>query len=121
MDLHIIEGEFSVCKVEKITPDMINASFSFIANTPEESSVICLTKNIANDCLIREDGWLCFRIAEDASFEKYGMISFLANVISAQKTATLVVETYDTDYLFVKKDKFEQVKEKLLEKNCKFI
>lgn len=121
MDLHILTGKFSVCKVEKITAEMVVLPFSFAAVTDEECSLICRTENVPANCLVREDGWYCFRIAEDASFGKYGMISFLANIIAAQKTATLVVGTYDTDYLFIKEEKFAQVKQQLIENGCRFI
>jgi uncharacterized protein len=121
MDLHVLVGRFSVCKVAKITAEMIGEPFSFSSVTDDECSLICRTENVPKDCLIRDDGWCCFRIAEDASFEKYGMISFLADIIASQKTSTLVVGTYDTDYLFVKAGKFAQVKQQLMEKNCRFI
>ncbi|MGL5270627.1 MAG: ACT domain-containing protein [Selenomonadaceae bacterium] len=121
MDLQLLSGRFSVCKVTKITAEMMEQPFSFSSVTDEECSLICRTENVPKDCLLREDDWCCFRIAEDASFQKYGMISFLAKVIASQKTATLVVGTYDTDYLFVKEDKFVQVKQQLLEEGCRFI
>jgi hypothetical protein len=49
------------------------------------------------------------------------MIAFLADIIAAQKTATLVVGTYDTDYLFIQRDKFPLVKQKLIEAGCRFL
>ncbi len=121
MDLHLLMGRFSVCKVRKSTAEMIEVPFSFTSITDEECSLICRTENAPKDYLRREDGWCCFRIAEDAAFEKYGMISFLAKVIASQKTATLVVGTYDTDYLFVKEEKFIAVKCQLCQNGCRFI
>ena len=37
------------------------------------------------------------------------------------KTSVLVVATYDTDYLFVKKEKFDEVKEALVAAKCEFV
>jgi hypothetical protein len=121
MDLHSIEGEFSVCKVGHYTADMLERPFSFLAVTDTEKSLICPTEVVPEDTLVREDHWNCFRIAEDAAFSKYGMIAFLADIIAAQKTATLVVGTYDTDYLFIQRDKFPLVKQKLIEAGCRFL
>lgn len=121
MDLHSIEGEFSVCKIDHYTSAMMEAPFSFFAVTDTEKSLICLTEAVPEDCLVREDHWNCLRIAEDAAFSKYGMIAFLADIIAAQKTATLVVGTYDTDYLFIQQDKFQQVRQKLIEAGCRFL
>ncbi|MCF2703595.1 ACT domain-containing protein [Enterocloster clostridioformis] len=68
-----------------------------------------------------ENEWSCFRIAEDAAFEKYGMIAFLTRIIASEKTGVLVVATYDTDYLFIKKGKFDSVKKSLINNGCSFI
>lgn len=48
------------------------------------------------------------------------MIAFLSRIIAAEKTGVLVVATYDTDYLFIKKDRFEDVAAKLVENGCEF-
>jgi hypothetical protein len=44
MDLHSIEGEFSVCKVGHYTADMLERPFSFLAVTDTEKSLICPTE-----------------------------------------------------------------------------
>ena len=121
MDLHSIEGEFSVCKVGHYTADVLERPFSFLAVTNTEKSLICPTEVVPEGTLVREDHWNCFRIAEDAAFSKYGMIAFLADIIASQKTATLVVGTYDTAYLFIQRDKFPLVKQKLIEAGCRFL
>lgn len=121
MVLQIINKEFSIYKVKEITADLIRNEFTFIGTTDHELSVISESQLVPNDVLKVESGWKCFRIAEDASFEKYGMIAFLANIISAQKTSTLVVGTYDTDYFFIKAEKFEQVIKALEKNGCSFI
>lgn len=121
MILQVIDKDFSIYKVKEITTDMIKHEFTFVAMTDQECSVISESQYIPADVLKVECGWKCFRIAEDASFEKYGMIAFLANIISAQKASTLVVGTYDTDYLFVKAEKFEQVIQALEDHDCVFV
>lgn len=121
MILQIIEKDFSIYMVREIPSDIIKNEFTFIGTTDKELSIITETCFVPKDALIVENDWKCFRIAEDASFEKYGMIAFLANIIAAQKTSTLVVGTYDTDYLFIKKEKFEQVIQALKDNGCTFI
>lgn len=121
MILQIVNKDFSVFKVKEITADFLKNEFTFISITDNELSVISPSQFVPNNVLKVESGWKCLRIAEDASFEKYGMIAFLANIISAQKTSTLVVGTYDTDYLFIKAEKFEQVVQALNNNDCSFI
>ena len=121
MILQTVDKNFTIYKVKELSPDLINNDFVFIGKTDNELSVISESNLVPDDALIIESGWKCFRIAEDAVFENYGMIAFLADIISAQKTSTLVVGTYDTDYLFIKEDKFEQVKQELINNGCSFI
>lgn len=121
MILKTINKDFTIYKVKEISADLLNNEFVFIGKTDDELSVISESDLVPENTLQKESGWKCFRIAEDASFEKYGMIAFLANIIAAQKTSSLVVGTYDTDYLFIKEDKFEQVKQELINNGCSFI
>lgn len=121
MILQTVNKDFTIYKTMEISTDLFKKDFVFIGKTDNELSVISETSLVPKDVLKMESGWKCFRIAEDASFEKYGMIAFLADIISAQKTSTLVVGTYDTDYLFIKEDKFEQVKQELINNGCTFI
>lgn len=121
MILQRIEKEFSVYKVEELSAEILKNQFTFVSKTDNELSIISESRYVPNDVLKVEHGWKCFRIAEDASFEKYGMIAFLANIIAAQKTSTLVVGTYDTDYLFIKEERFEEVIQALKKNDCTFI
>lgn len=121
MDLQIINRKFSVCKVNEVSADLLVHDFTFISKTDNELSVICETNHVPNINITAEHGWTCFRIAEDASFEKYGMIAFLSKIIADEKTCILVVATYDTDYIFLKEEKLSDVKRALLENSCKFI
>ena len=121
MILQTIEKDFSIYKVSEIPAGLIKREFVFISNTDKELSVISESHLVPEDAEIVESGWKCFRIAEDASFEKYGMIAFLAQIIAAEKTSTLVVGTYDTDYLFIKEERFEQVLQALKDNGCTFI
>ena len=121
MDLQIVNGSFSVCKVNDIEKDLLKKEYTFIGKTDQELSLFCKTEHVPNEVITVEHGWRCFRIAEDASFEKYGMIAFLANIIAAEKTCTLVVGTYDTDYIFIKEDRFEEIKSALLLNGCQFL
>lgn len=121
MVLQVVDKEFSIFKVKEISADFLRNEFTFISITDQELSVISPSQFVPDNVLQVESGWKCLRIAEDASFEKYGMIAFLANIISAQKTSTLVVGTYDTDYLFIKAEKFEQVIRALESNDCSFV
>lgn len=121
MILQIVEKSFSIYKVTNVPIDLLQHEFTFISRTDKELSIISESHLVPEEYITAEHGWKCFRIAEDASFEKYGMIAYLANIIAAQKTSTLVVGTYDTDYLLIKEEKFDQVIQALKGNGCTFI
>lgn len=121
MDLHLIEKEFAIYKVSKIDDSIFNNEYVFVGKTPDELSIICEASIVPNYILKAEDGWKCFRIAEDAAFEKYGMIAFLSQIIANEQTGILVVATYDTDYILIKEAKFLAVKSALERNGCRFI
>lgn len=121
MILQDIAYDFSICKVDEVSSRMLKNEYTFISNTDNELSVICQTRDVPDNASVVEDGWKCFRIAEDAAFEKYGMISFLTKIIAGNQTGVLVAATYDTDYLFVKDVKYAEVKRSLIENGCQFL
>lgn len=121
MDLHMLKQKFSVCKVTELDPELLKKEFVFVGNTDQELSLICESSLVPDTYLALDEGWDCFRIAEDASFSKYGMIAFLADIIASLKTSILVVGTYDTDYILVKQEKMPAVVEALKENHCRFI
>lgn len=121
MILEKIVGNFCICKLNKINNELLNNQYTFVSRTDNELSVICQKKDMPENVVIAEDGWKCFRIAEDAAFEKYGMIAFLTKIIAEQKTGVLVVATYNTDYLLIKDDKFIDVCNALQGQGCQFL
>ncbi|HKM34582.1 MAG TPA: ACT domain-containing protein [Lachnospiraceae bacterium] len=121
MNLQLINREFSICKVQKMDTDLLEKESVFIGKSDNELSVICETNLIPENIIQVEHGWSCFRIAEDAAFEKYGMIAFLSKIIANEKTGILVVATYDTDYIFVKENKLPDVKKALELNGCTWL
>lgn len=121
MDLKMIEEKFAICQVQNFNGIDFERDYTFTAKTKDEYSIICLEKYVPEKCIKVEYGWNCFRIAEDAAFEKYGMIAFLADIIAKQQTGILVVATFDTDYILIKEEKIESVKAALIKEGCRFI
>lgn len=121
MDLHIIDKDFAIYKVSKIDNSIFNNEYVFVGKTDDELSIICEADIVPENVLQAESGWRCFRIAEDAAFEKYGMIAFLSKIIAKEQTGILVVATYDTDYILIKETKFLSVKNALERNECRFI
>ncbi len=63
MTIKRINGEFSVCKLRDYSEVDLNAKYCFVGKTDEEHSLVCLTTDVPEHVLEREDGWRAFRCA----------------------------------------------------------
>ncbi len=55
------DSEFSICKVSDFSSFDFNKEFFFIGKTDEENSLVCITQNVPESALFRDDGWKAFR------------------------------------------------------------
>lgn len=104
MILKKLDGEFCVCKVSDLSGIDLTEEFCFIGKTDEEISVVCRTA--PNNCVEREDGWRGFRIEGTLDFLLIGILSKISAILAENKIGIFVVSTYNTDYVFVKRENF---------------
>ena len=107
MRLQIIEGKFSVCKVENLRAVNFNVPWLFVGKTDAEISVVCLTVDVPHATLAREDGWRAFRVKGSMAFGLVGVLSRITGTLAAAGIAVFAVSTFDTDYVLVKAERFE--------------
>ena len=62
MELHVIEENFTVCKLEDCSGVDLNTPWCFFSRTDEEISLVCPTARVPGNTLVREDGWRAFRV-----------------------------------------------------------
>ena len=82
MRLQIIEGKFSVCKVENLRAVNFNVPWLFVGKTDVEISVVCLTADVPHATLAREDGWRALRVAEPMNFGLTGVLAGISTVLA---------------------------------------
>ena len=97
MEIKVIEGAFSVCRLKELGQAVIEDDLYFLGRTDEEISLVCRTESVPQDTAAREDGWRAFRIQGELDFS---LIGILAGIF--------VVSTYNTDYVLTKADDFER-------------
>ena len=102
MRLQIIEGKFSVCKVENLRAVNFNVPWLFVGKTDVEISVVCLTADVPHATLAREDGWRALRVAEPMNFGLTGVLAGLSTVLAQAGISIFAVSTFDTDYILIK-------------------
>ena len=97
-------GDFSVCKVSDYSQINSNFAYCFAGKTDEENSLVCLTDDVPSNVVQREDGWKAFRIEGVLDFSLIGVIADISALLARKNIGIFVVSTYNTDYVFVKKE-----------------
>ena len=113
MTIKRINGEFSVCKLRDYSEVDLNAKYCFVGKTDEEHSLVCLTTDVPEHVLEREDGWRAFRIEGVLDFSLIGILARISGLLAEQSIGLFVVSTYQTDYILTKKAQFERALEVL--------
>ena len=108
MKLKKLKYNLSVCKVKNIDTIDVNDDFFFIGKKDEEISLVCRTESVPSHTTHREDGWKGFRIEGELDFSLIGIISKISTILANHKIGIFVISTYNTDYVLVKKENFEQ-------------
>ena len=108
MILHRLPGDFTVCQVRDAREVRLDRDYCFIGKTDEELSLLCPTEDTPPSVLRREDGWKGFRIQGELDFSLTGILSRLAGVLAENKIGIFAVSTFNTDYIFVKKENFDR-------------
>ena len=108
MELKRIAHKLTVCKVADLSEIDLTAEFYFIGKTDEELSVVCRTEDTPEKTIDREDGWKGFRIQGVLDFSLVGIISKLSGILAEHQIGIFAVSTYNTDYILVKEENYEQ-------------
>lgn len=108
MELKKLPYDLTVCKVASLTDADLGGDLFFLAKTDEEISLVCLTDAAPANTIAREDGWRAFRIQGELDFSLIGILSGISGVLAAQGIGIFAVSTFNTDYILVKAERFEE-------------
>lgn len=108
MELKTIPYRFTVCKLMSVGDLPSDVDFCFTAKTDEEISLVCKTEDVPEKTLVRDDGWKGFRIEGVLDFSLIGILSKISAILAENKVGIFAVSTYNTDYIFVKEEKFDK-------------
>ena len=108
MEIKRIHQEFSVCQVEDYSLVNLDSEYSFIGKTDEEKSLVCITSEVPQNVIQRDDGWKAFRIQGVLDFSLIGILAKIATVLADNGISIFAVSTYNTDYVLIKKENYEK-------------
>ena len=116
MELKVINEDFSVCKITDLQDVDFADEFFFLSGTDEELSLVCRTQSVPRSTIEAEHGWKGFRVQGVLDFSLIGILSKLSSLLADNGISIFAVSTYNTDYILIKEDKFEDALA-ILEKN----
>jgi hypothetical protein len=108
MELKKIPYNLTVCKVTDASALDLTKDFYFIGKTDEELSLVIPTEETPAETTERDDGWRAFRIQGVLDFSLIGILSKISGLLADAKIGIFAVSTYNTDYVLVKKENYDQ-------------
>ena len=108
MEIKKFNQNFSVCQVKDYSLINLDSEYCFIGKTDEEKSLVCITSEVPENTIQRDDGWKAFRIQGVLDFSLIGILAKIATVLADNGISIFAVSTYNTDYVLIKKENYQK-------------
>lgn len=108
MEIKRMNQDFSVCQVKDYSLVNLDSEYCFIGKTDEEKSLVCITSEVPENAIQRDDGWKAFRIQGVLDFSLVGILAKIATVLADNGIPIFAVSTYNTDYVLTKKENYQK-------------
>lgn len=109
--LTVLPQMFAICRLEKNVPipdwALRGSQFSSITASSEEISIVCDESVVPPDVKVVK-GWKAFKAEGPLNLSMTGVIAMLTGPLADAGISVFTLSTYDTDYLLVKSESFEE-------------
>ena len=119
--LQPLTPRFSVCQVTDYAHIDLTQPFCFAATTDEERSLVCPEALVPDNTTERDDGWRGFRVMGQLDFSLIGILARISTILAENGISIFAISTFNTDYILVKEEKFEQALGVLKEKGYEIL
>ena len=109
IELIPLKDTFTIYKVnndKEIPVEIMDAEFYSITKTSDEISIVSNCKTEYKN-LKSETGWKAIKVDGILDFSMVGILHDLTRPLKENNISVFVLSTFNTDYLFVKKEMFE--------------
>lgn len=121
MEIKRIDYDFSICKVSDFSLIDLRNEYCFTGKTDEENSLVCITENVPENAIQRDDGWKAFRIQGVLDFSLIGILARISTILAENNIGIFAISTYNTDYILTKKNNYHKALEVLSSAGYKII
>lgn len=102
MEIKLINGLFTVCKIHDQADIQLDSDFVFIGKTDDELSLVCRAENCPASADTAEPGWRLLKITGILDFSLVGILAKITRILADHGVSVFAVSTYNTDYILVK-------------------
>ena len=121
MEIEKLDYNFSVCQVKDYSKINFDNEYCFIGKTDEESSLVCITENVPDNVIKRDDNWKAFRMRGVLDFSLIGILSRIASLLAENQIGIFAISTYNTDYILTKNDNYDKALKTLSDAGYKIV
>ena len=110
LKLTSLEGDYAICQIDTQASIPQWASMGdlySITRTQDELSIICLHEQIPEH-ISCQAGWRVLKIEGPFSFDEIGVLASLTAPLAAAQISLLTISTFDTDYIFIQAENYDQ-------------
>ncbi|MGL6200091.1 MAG: ACT domain-containing protein [Lachnospiraceae bacterium] len=108
LELKQLNRDFSVCKLRDLEHVDLNRDFTFIAKTDDELSLVCETQYVPPSPIAAEHGWKALKICGVLDFNLVGIIAKISGILADEGIPVFVISTYNTDYILIKYENYNE-------------
>ena len=113
MQIKKLDCDFSICKLRDCSKINLEAEYCFIGKTDEEISLVCPSDGVPENATVRDDNWKAFKVQGVLDFALVGVLSKISTLLAENGIPIFALSTYNTDYIFTKKQHFKKALEVL--------
>lgn len=110
LSLVVLDDTFAVCKLAPeaaIPAKVMTGGFSCVTRTSDELSLVC-SESVVPEDVMSERGWRGLRVDGSMAFTEIGVLASLVAQLAEAGISVFAISTFDTDYLFVKSQDWDE-------------
>ena len=114
--LHIeqLPGEYVIARLApgaRYRPP--GGAFRSVIDTPDETSIVCLSEHWPPNAVAAEAGWALLRLKGTFDLTLVGVLVAVLNPLADANIEIFALSTYNTDYLLVRSDRADDARDVL--------
>jgi hypothetical protein len=111
LTFHVHPESLAIARLapDAAVPTWARGEFVTVSRTPTELSIVCADAHVPNG-VTAERGRVMFGIAGVVPMTTVGLLAALCGALAARRVPVFVISTYDTDYLLVHGERFEEAR-----------